>query len=905
MQELINFLSYIFNNNYFVLAMDIVSFALKTFIFVSLSIHTYIKSKKKLPSFFLLLAIFSGALIDLGWISTFSNRMHYPLFDFKIHMFLCRLGWAFLVLQYHCMVLLLETLLTKNYKLLLRRNIFLIMCSSFFILFFTFFPIAAWHLAAKPDRPPIEPLMKHICSIYLLFILIPISLWNIFYHLQSKKIPIIIQRQCYTLLYTLIIPYFLSDFINMNPIGSNFFNTTYIQNQAFTGFSTLILTYLLYFCMQRILNVRFLNLKKSVNSLFIDIKFNEYFKEVLGYLSEVKYTYEIPQIVQSFLHKALHINEKKVDIIIKPNPENDEKNDMVYDEPHSIYHVFKTLDNTFSDPKNEFFTYLKKEHVLVFDDIDFANFYDNDPFLNNVLHMMASINCAILVPIFHKEELLAYMIIYFHARKERLYSHSDKDALVVFANYVGSIMFSIQNNQFERVIEQNRILTENLYFKTHQINYLKESIKSCFDRSRVKTICLFLYKNKEFIALNQEALQLFNVDLNQHEGHPLTNQCKRLVTQALAYNTTQTSLIKSDNEEPILIVALPHLEHKSVTMMITHPDIADLIGKHLLNLPSMDDWDYILYLQTTKTGLLINNLLPGWSKQMIEYKIDILKNILSKKALFIQCTSSDISLALDLLHKSTERKELKILDPVKDIDCETALFGINPLYGKIEEPLLKKLNQGIIFINNVHKLSTVTQEKLSIYIDYGHFTKFKSDIFIKSDVLILMSSPLPCSQKNDAYAYNLSESMKTKHLYIPSPALLNNQDYEELIEGYCAQALNNHTIQKIFAISDYEKRKLIMERPLSLTHLKEKIINLLTNKNKNTAIEHKIYLDNTFSLADHTLAEAGKLGKNALKDHHIVSFLWHHFEKNQNKIALFLGVNRSSVNRRIKEFNLT
>lgn len=904
MQELINFLSYLFNNNYFVLVMDIVSFALKTFIFFSLGIQTYVKEKKKLPSFFLLLAIFSGAFIDFGWICTLSSRIGFPILEYHFYVFINRLAWALLVLQYHGMVLLLETLLTKNYKLLLRKNIFLIMCSSFFILFFTIFPIAAWHLAAKPDRPPIEPLMKHICSIYLLLFLIPISLWNIFYHLQSKKIPIIIQKQCYTLLYTLIVPYFLSDFINMNPFKNNYFNFA-IQNQAFTGFSTLILTYLLYFCMQRILNVRFLNLKKSVNSLFIDIKFNEYFKEVLGYLSEVKYTYEIPQIVQIFLHKALHINEKKVDIIIKPNPENDEKVDMVYDEPHSIYHIFKTLDNTFSDTKNDFFAYLKKEHVLVFDDIDFANFYDDDPFLNNVLHMMTSINCAILVPIFHKEELLAYMVIYSHARKERLYSHSDKDALVVFANYVGSIMASIQNNQFERIIEQNRILTENLYFKTHQINYLKESIKSCFDRSRVKTICLFLYKNKEFIAINQDALQLFNIDLNEHEGHPLTNQCKRLVTQALAYNTTQTTLIKSDDGEPMLIVALPHLEHKSVTIMITHPDIADLIGKHLLNLPSMDDWDYILYLQNTKTGQLINNLLPGWSKQIIEYKIDILKNILSKKALFIQCTSTDIPLVLDLLHKSTERKELKILDPVKDIDCETALFGINPLYGKIEEPLLKKLNQGIIFINNVHKLSTIAQEKLGLYIDYGHFTKFKSDMFIKSDVLILMSSTLPCSQKNDAYAYNLSESMKTKHLYIPSPALLNNQDYEELIEGYCTQALNNQTIQKIFAISDYEKRKLLMERPLSLTHLKEKIVHLLTNKNKHTIVEHKIYLDNTFSLADHTLAEAGKLGKNALKNHHILSFLWHHFEKNQNKIALFLGVNRSSVNRRVKEFNLT
>jgi DNA-binding MarR family transcriptional regulator len=80
---------------------------------------------------------------------------------------------------------------------------------------------------------------------------------------------------------------------------------------------------------------------------------------------------------------------------------------------------------------------------------------------------------------------------------------------------------------------------------------------------------------------------------------------------------------------------------------------------------------------------------------------------------------------------------------------------------------------------------------------------------------------------------------------------------------------------------------------------------LVTNKNKNNTVEHKINLDAIFVSTDHTLAEAGKLGKNALKDHHIVSFLWHHFDKNQNKIALFLGVHRSSVSRRVKDFNLT
>ena len=46
-----------------------------------------------------------------------------------------------------------------------------------------------------------------------------------------------------------------------------------------------------------------------------------------------------------------------------------------------------------------------------------------------------------------------------------------------------------------------------------------------------------------------------------------------------------------------------------------------------------------------------------------------------------------------------------------------------------------------------------------------------------------------------------------------------------------------------------------------------------------------------------------KLGKSALKDKQIMTYLWNKF-KNQTKIAKLLNVNRSSVNRRCKEFNL-
>ena len=51
------------------------------------------------------------------------------------------------------------------------------------------------------------------------------------------------------------------------------------------------------------------------------------------------------------------------------------------------------------------------------------------------------------------------------------------------------------------------------------------------------------------------------------------------------------------------------------------------------------------------------------------------------------------------------------------------------------------------------------------------------------------------------------------------------------------------------------------------------------------------------------LIQAARLGKHALRDQRIMVMLWDKF-KNQNKIASFLGVNRSSVNRRCKEFNL-
>jgi transcriptional regulator with PAS, ATPase and Fis domain len=57
------------------------------------------------------------------------------------------------------------------------------------------------------------------------------------------------------------------------------------------------------------------------------------------------------------------------------------------------------------------------------------------------------------------------------------------------------------------------------------------------------------------------------------------------------------------------------------------------------------------------------------------------------------------------------------------------------------------------------------------------------------------------------------------------------------------------------------------------------------------------------SVTDPELIEAARLGKYALRDPKIMAQLWATF-KNQNQIAAFLNVNRSSINRRCKEYNL-
>ena len=78
---------------------------------------------------------------------------------------------------------------------------------------------------------------------------------------------------------------------------------------------------------------------------------------------------------------------------------------------------------------------------------------------------------------------------------------------------------------------------------------------------------------------------------------------------------------------------------------------------------------------------------------------------------------------------------------------------------------------------------------------------------------------------------------------------------------------------------------------------------MLVTKTKKSSIYEETEFDPAYHVTDPNLVEAARLGKHALRDKKVMIFLWNKL-KNQSKIASFLGVNRSSVNRRCKDYDL-
>jgi transcriptional regulator of aromatic amino acid metabolism len=881
------------------------SFLLKLGILATLVSKTVSMDTIARPLLFCFVILVSNMFSDFAWIIKLIQSLFMPELAYKIVLFFIRIAWVFFIIQYHTLSLFLETLVDQHYKVPKRQWLFLSI-SFIFCVIFTAIAIFDFNCVDRIHRFSFEPMLQNLSTFYVLFPLILPSLFIALQRIRLSVLPYLLKKQLKVLLQGLIMPLLVADFIQLCPF--KIYSLEVIAHSyAVVGFTTIFLTLAIYFCARKIFGLRFLNLRNHVHRP-MNINFIDDFKGVLERLSSVTNLRELGHITQNFFKDTFSIASHKTRLYLRKMDaaEHRVSTNIIEDSTASLVETFLVTHANIIDCA------MKEEKILIYDEIDFTHFYHACEKSEAVLKFLSIINADIFLPIYENEKLIAYIIIERHARMEKFYSNVERDELIVFGSYLGNIINLLQNKNLDVLIEQEQNLRTELYHKHQEIEQYKESIRSFLRKSKIKHIGILFYKNRQFSYGNQAAKELLLININQQHGHPLVQSLRSLVQQVESFKAPKTIFGKDAHDNTLVISAVQHLEKNTVIITISYPSISDTIKHHIDLLKDPSEWDYLLYLQTTQSGKLINQLIPGSGSVLLNFKIQLLKIALSKKAILLEMPEQDLQSMVEILHHISMRDDLHIMSLQglsHNFDIAIALFGINPIFGvqeKQSQPLLEKLDSvGTLFIKNVHFLDKETQECLAGFIRSGIYNLFKSDQKFTSNVRIICSSNqnLSLLVQEGKFSKALFQELKSTVVTMPSLLTLPEDELHSLTEGFTQQALMSDALQHVLALTDKEKDLFSCNRPISLQELKGRVQQLLIKKSKKNQIYQEVSFDPAYDITDPDLIEAARLGKKALQEPRVMALLWNKF-KNQNKIAFFLGVNRSSVNRRCKEYNL-
>jgi DNA-binding NtrC family response regulator len=523
-----------------------------------------------------------------------------------------------------------------------------------------------------------------------------------------------------------------------------------------------------------------------------------------------------------------------------------------------------------------------------------------------LLSFLEKINADIFIPITFHQKIIGYIIVDKDPHRSHCYTAVESEEMHVFGHYVGTTINLLSHHDSNSLAAHTKQMEMVLYQKEQESQLFKESVRTCLRNKMGQSLVgIILYRNRHFTWANQAAQELIPIDLNLQEGHPLTKEIKHLVHQVSIYKTSQTLFTSSHNNKQIMVTCMPHIEHNTLFITVCYPDITDIIAHSMHQLQDPNKWDSVLYLQTTKAGALINQMIPGSSEIILNLKISLLHAALTKDMLLMSAPEDDIDAYAHLIHYVSQRNILHILQAdsaLSAFDYSVQLFGVNPLFATEQpiRPLFERLNGGTLFIKDIFNLPPETQQHLSLFLKTGIYHPLKSEQKKESDVRIICTSS---QTSKDQYLSPLCQDLQRSSLTIPPLTQFDIDDLKILAQGFAHQAINTQVFKSILTLTPKDLSKLCKEPPESIYTFKLRVQSYLVQKSKENNIYQEAHFDPAYQVSDPELIEAARLGKYALKDYKIMNMLWHKF-KNQNKIAAFLGVNRSSVNRRCKEYNL-
>jgi len=847
---------------------------------------------------------------DFAWIIKALQFIWLPTLPYSYIIFFIRIAWGFVVIQYQSLALLMQSLLQKNFCPSRVEQLLFILSGSFSIYFF-YLAFFEHRLINEVEREaarqlitniPLEFRMIRYTVLYLLNLLIIPSVYTTFTKIQTQQLPKILRRQLTIFMRYLVCPYIMIEFIQ-----TSYLVFTPLQPYIIPAVScaTMLLIYTTYYCMQKILCLRFLTSEADEKPTIPLATFHA-LKSSIDALGEASSVQELNHIVQFFFNQTYHIPMRATSLHLRPN---DSIEYTLVAREHAVEHFLNTCSTQTG-------TLIEHTKILSYDSIMYDQFYNPSSTIEPIINFLTTIDSDIFIPIYNKRKLIAYIFVKRDARCQQYYTRAECDEMLLFSSYLTNIISLLQNHNIEKIMQQLKFFKDELYIKNQEINLYREGISTCAKNKAESHPGILFYHNRRFIIGNHRARTLLTINLNEQAGHRITKTLKKIALEVALYKTAQTTFIQTETGTRLLISATAHLARNYVIISITHPDVTDILLTTTDRLGNAIAWENMLHLETTHAGSLLNQFLPSTSHAMVLLKAELLRLSIRNAPIAIHACEVDAMLTGELLHTISKREKLYSIcinrqTNMREIGIK--IFGINQIVDKneYERPLLEILNGvGSLYIHNVDLLDHSIQQHIADFICLGLYSPLKSEQRFTSDTRIICSTTqsLDTLHNNGNIIPTLYTQLVKYSISMPNPTTLPEVELVALIEGIWQQLITTQPLHHMLKLPEHEKLKLIQKQSASLHELKMKLHQSFSEKIQKMAFHNSpepLYINtNAAILTPEThIFKIAQLGKHALKDQKLMTTLWRTF-KNQNKIATLLKVNRSSVNRRCKEYNL-
>lgn len=829
--------------------------------------------------------LITSIIVDIAWIAVTLRILLLPNVTFPIllstyaqnHPYtallltvISNLSWLAYVFQYHFIFFFINIYLGEKY--LTNKNIYILCIGIIFICaFLVVFTLNIWSWGHFSDT---TAKVRNIFTIYATLFLSPFALFIITSKLKARTLPRLVHAQIFNILIYIIFPIWLGDLLQYYPfnIHARFFTESY----ASVVISTVMLCNGIFICARRLVGLGFLNLRSYLPRR-VKFDFIQDFKKIIDSLSYVIHFDDIRKINTDFFKTALDIDSNNINFIIRfINTEPLVEDDSKFSEAEPIVAKF------FENPPFDLQPYITTNEIFVLDDLELENFYQPTASNQALVNFLRQLRADAFVPIYKNNTLIAYIVLDRYARSNKFYTSTECDEIAVFAQYLSPVIYLLQQKSIQLLIEREQDLRHKLVVKSQELDQYRQSVKAFWDDAHNPHIGIIFYKNKKFFYANQIAYDALGIDLNLFEGDLFVQHLKKVVAKVEQYKNPLQGFTPDGYKPKLMYWVTLSVAGDYVIIMIYPPHAADIVHQYLAQVREQDTdkWNYFLYQETTDAGHKLAKLLPGTFLSEVTVKAEIMRLVISIQPIIFGIEDKIAEKWARIIHQLSGKKDFITLDASlysQEQELMVKLFG--NAYSHLESisPLLSAKDAlTTLFIPSIHALPRVVQKALWNYAKHGYYTPVGSTKRIYSSIRVMaaVDPTYPRLHTPDKQGIELRDyctfsvinaEFINQSIRINKPELhefKNEQEYTDLM------AIYKH-LRSVFNASEKMEKKL----------------------------ENPVY-------KDPDIIRAQQLGKNALKDERMMKILWKKFEKNQNKIAQLLGVNRSTVNRKCKYYGL-